>query len=81
MPGFPLLFYTVTPTGGRYEISDPFTTGDIEAVAPHLKVISKTEEFPEYLELPELAQFRDASAALAALRTPDGVDLTDILEP
>jgi hypothetical protein len=81
VPGIDPLFYTVTANGGRYHTSGLFSAGDIEAVAPNLKVVSRSQPIDEYQEPAELEQFSTALARLEAMGMPVNFDFTDILEP
>jgi hypothetical protein len=78
-------FFTVTESGGTFHTSDFFTTGDIETIAPDLRILYSPNQQTLVDEdddlAAELAELLEAGARFDESPLPEGFDFTGILEP
>ena len=84
VPGMDTHFFTVDEAGGTFHISGLFTTGDIQGVAPDLRITYTSAQAGSAEDedlAQELAELRSAASRFDSIPFPDSYDFTDILEP
>lgn len=78
-------FFTVSEDGGILRTSDFFSTGDIEAVAPDLKIVYVPHDDSfgddENDLATEMSELQAALTRFEGAPLPEDFDFTDILEP